>query len=121
MSEYNMLYYKHTLYIIDVSQSVEMDHPSAQEFLRMDCRNVTDYFTRAPPKGTLTPMTPRELYEFIVDDTIVDTDTLDTGVKDVDGDGPWVTVAAGSGGSAEVKRTPTFVFVSCLFPGYVFQ
>jgi RIO kinase 1 len=69
LSEYNMLYYKHKLYFIDVSQSVEFDHPSAQQFLRMDCTNVTDYFVRAC-KDKMTPMTPRELYEFIVDDTI---------------------------------------------------
>jgi RIO kinase 1 len=71
LSEYNMLYYKHKLYIIDVSQSVEWDHPSAQEFLRMDCTNVTDYFNRVC-RDNMTPMTPRELYEFIVDDTIND-------------------------------------------------
>ncbi|KAG8823341.1 protein kinase rio1 [Serendipita sp. 401] len=32
------------LYIIDVSQSVEHDHPSAFEFLRMDLKNVQRFF-----------------------------------------------------------------------------
>ncbi|KAG8818515.1 protein kinase rio1, partial [Serendipita sp. 399] len=32
------------LYIIDVSQSVEHDHPAAFEFLRMDLKNVQRYF-----------------------------------------------------------------------------
>ena len=29
------------LYMIDVSQSVEHDHPHALEFLRTDCTNIT--------------------------------------------------------------------------------
>src|SRR5690349_2902784 len=34
------------IYLIDVSQSVEHDHPNALEFLRKDCRNVIDFFAR---------------------------------------------------------------------------
>jgi RIO kinase 1 len=34
------------IYIIDVSQSVEHDHPNALEFLRKDCKNVIDFFAR---------------------------------------------------------------------------
>ncbi|PSR70474.1 hypothetical protein PHLCEN_2v13625 [Hermanssonia centrifuga] len=34
------------LYIIDVSQSVEQDHPHAFDFLRSDLRNVEDFFSR---------------------------------------------------------------------------
>lgn len=41
LSEYNLLWYKRRLYVIDVSQSVEHDHPRALDFLRMDCKNVT--------------------------------------------------------------------------------
>ena len=33
-------YHEGTLYVIDVSQSVEHDHPHALEFLRKDCTNV---------------------------------------------------------------------------------
>lgn len=40
LSEYNMLYYEDTVYVIDVSQSVEHDHPHALEFLRRDIANV---------------------------------------------------------------------------------
>lgn len=36
LSEYNMLYYKDEIFIIDVSQSVELDHPMALDFLRRD-------------------------------------------------------------------------------------
>ena len=46
LSEYNLLYHDGHVYVIDVSQSVEHDHPHASEFLRKDCRNVTDFFAR---------------------------------------------------------------------------
>lgn len=61
LSEYNMLYHKKKLYIIDVSQSVEHDHPRSLEFLRMDIKNVTDYFKK---KGVHT-FTERRLFDFI--------------------------------------------------------
>lgn len=34
------------LYIIDVSQSVDLDHPKAFDFLREDCKHVNDYFRK---------------------------------------------------------------------------
>ncbi|KAI5190481.1 RIO kinase 1 [Nematocida sp. AWRm77] len=46
LSEYNLLYWKKIVYVIDVGQSVEFDHPSAQEFLRMDIANITAFFSR---------------------------------------------------------------------------
>ncbi|KAF1966687.1 Serine/threonine-protein kinase Rio1 [Bimuria novae-zelandiae CBS 107.79] len=44
LSEYNLLYHANKLYMIDVSQSVEHDHPRSLEFLRMDVKNVSDFF-----------------------------------------------------------------------------
>lgn len=41
LSEYNILYHDGSIVIIDVSQSVEHDHPMALEFLRKDCSNIT--------------------------------------------------------------------------------
>ncbi|KAJ9595265.1 hypothetical protein L9F63_027349, partial [Diploptera punctata] len=41
LSEFNTLYHNGKLYVIDVSQSVEHDHPHALEFLRKDCTNIT--------------------------------------------------------------------------------
>ena len=38
-------YHEGTLYVIDVSQSVEHDHPHALEFLRKDCNNVNGMFS----------------------------------------------------------------------------
>jgi len=46
LSEYNVLYHLNKLFIIDVSQSVEHDHPRSLEFLRMDVKNVSDFFRR---------------------------------------------------------------------------
>ena len=46
LSEYNILYHESHLWIIDVSQSVEQDHPSAFDFLRNDIRNVEEFFGR---------------------------------------------------------------------------
>ncbi|CAO3615187.1 unnamed protein product [Cunninghamella echinulata] len=66
LSEYNLLYHSRTLYIIDVSQSVEHDHPHASEFLRKDLANVTDYFAK---KGVQV-MSLMELFQFVTDITI---------------------------------------------------
>jgi len=48
LSEYNMLYDRKagTLYFIDVSQSVEQDHPNAFAFLRNDIKNIAVFFER---------------------------------------------------------------------------
>ncbi|KAL8947527.1 MAG: hypothetical protein Q9222_006202 [Ikaeria aurantiellina] len=46
LSEYNILYHEDKLWLIDVSQSVEHDHPRSLDFLRMDIKNVTDFFRR---------------------------------------------------------------------------
>ena len=51
--------------MIDVSQSVEHDHPHALEFLRKDVFNVLEFFRK---KLTNQIMTVRELFEFVVSD-----------------------------------------------------
>lgn len=62
LSEYNILWHKQQVYIIDVSQSVESHHPSALDFLRKDSANVNDFFHN---KGGLSVMTTRQLFDFI--------------------------------------------------------
>ncbi|TFK91136.1 RIO1-domain-containing protein [Polyporus arcularius HHB13444] len=49
------------LYIIDVSQSVEHDHPHAFDFLRADLRNIEDFFSK---RGVRT-VGLRRAFEFI--------------------------------------------------------
>ena len=62
MSEYNILHYRDALYVIDVSQSVEHDHPQALEFLKRDLVNVNDFFGRMS-----VPVVPvRKLFDFII-------------------------------------------------------
>lgn len=50
--------------MIDVSQSVEHEHPQALEFLRKDCTNVVDFFRKH--LGPTQVFTVRELFEFVV-------------------------------------------------------
>lgn len=64
LSEYNILVHDDHLYIIDVSQSVEHDHPSAYDFLRSDIKNVEDFFSKL---GANT-IGMRALFDFIVSD-----------------------------------------------------
>ncbi|KAE9970183.1 hypothetical protein BLS_005027 [Venturia inaequalis] len=61
LSEYNMLWMDDKAWYIDVSQSVEHDHPRSLEFLRMDIKNVTDYFKR---KG-VDALSERACYGYI--------------------------------------------------------
>jgi len=63
LSEYNMLYHMGDAFIIDVSQSVEHDHPHALEFLRKDLVNVTDFFK----KFGVAVLGLRELFDWVVD------------------------------------------------------
>ena len=73
LSEFNMLYEGDKLYVIDVSQSVEHDHPHALEFLRKDCTNVTDFFK----KNGVCVMNVRELFDFVTDPNITDDNVSD--------------------------------------------
>ncbi|OAY47954.1 serine/threonine-protein kinase rio1 [Manihot esculenta] len=78
LSEYNILYFEGHLYIIDVSQAVDLDHPHALDFLREDCVHVSDFFK----KHGVAVMTIRELFDFIVDPTITD-DSVDSYLEEV--------------------------------------
>ncbi|XP_063903589.1 serine/threonine-protein kinase RIO1 [Zophobas morio] len=66
LSEFNMLYLSGEIYIIDVSQSVEHDHPHALEFLRKDCTNISDFFK----KKEVATMGIKDLFDFITDPAI---------------------------------------------------
>jgi RIO kinase 1 len=62
LSEYNILYHNDKPYIIDVSQSVEHDHPRSLDFLRMDIKNINDFFKRKD----VAIISDRKTYELIV-------------------------------------------------------
>ena len=62
LSEYNILYHEGHLWIIDVSQSVEHDHPRAYDFLRADIGHVDEYFAK---RGVHT-LGLRKTFEFVV-------------------------------------------------------
>ncbi|XP_067647346.1 serine/threonine-protein kinase RIO1 [Eurosta solidaginis] len=68
LSEFNILLHDGQLIIIDVSQSVEHDHPHAFDFLRKDCANISDFFR----KRSVATMTVKELFDFITDQTITE-------------------------------------------------
>ncbi|KAG1651271.1 Serine/threonine-protein kinase RIO3 [Nymphon striatum] len=58
LSEYNILWYKNKLWIIDVGQAVEPTHPHALEFLLRDCANICRFFKK---KG-VSCQKPKELF-----------------------------------------------------------
>ncbi len=78
-SEYNLLWHDNQVYVIDVSQSVESDHPSALDFLRKDVSNVNDFFRK---NGNLSVMTTRQLFEFITSTVIEDTEESESKALD---------------------------------------
>ncbi|XP_012564707.2 serine/threonine-protein kinase RIO1 isoform X1 [Hydra vulgaris] len=67
-SEFNILYNapENLMYVIDVSQSVEHDHPSSLLFLRKDCTNINEFFR----KHGVNVMTVKELFDFVTDPLI---------------------------------------------------
>ncbi|KAL7473087.1 hypothetical protein ACHAXS_013490 [Conticribra weissflogii] len=79
LSEYNLLWHKNEVYVIDVSQSVESDHPAALDFLRKDAANVNDFFKKA---GNLNVMTTRQLFEFVTSTVIEDTPEAESAALD---------------------------------------
>lgn len=79
LSEYNVLWHKNEVYVIDVSQSVETDHPSALDFLRKDASNINDFFRKA---GNMNVMTTRQLFEFVTSTVIGDTPEAESAAMD---------------------------------------
>ena len=62
-SEYNLLMFKEQIYVIDVSQAVEHDHPQALYFLRRDCANTNEFFR----KNGSSCLTVQGLFNYITD------------------------------------------------------
>lgn len=68
LSEYNVLYHEGKMVLIDVSQSVEPDHPHSMDFLRKDCTNMMDFFK----KNGVDVMNVRQMFDFITTTTTID-------------------------------------------------
>ncbi|CAB4253757.1 similar to Saccharomyces cerevisiae YOR119C RIO1 Essential serine kinase involved in cell cycle progression and processing of the 20S pre- rRNA into mature 18S rRNA [Maudiozyma barnettii] len=66
LSEYNTLVHKDQLYVIDVSQSVQPEHPMSLDFLRMDIKNVNFYFE----KMGIDIFSERLLFQFVISETL---------------------------------------------------
>lgn len=79
LSEYNLLWHRNEVYVIDVSQSVESDHPSALDFLRKDVSNVNEFFRKM---ANLNVMTTRQLFDFITSAVIEDTPDAESAALD---------------------------------------
>ncbi|KPA80284.1 hypothetical protein ABB37_04578 [Leptomonas pyrrhocoris] len=62
LSEYNLLLYRGRVVVIDVSQSVEHDHPRSMDFLRRDIVNVNGFFRS---QGLAELFSLQDLFHFI--------------------------------------------------------
>lgn len=70
LSEYNLLYWEKQIWMIDVSQSVEHDHPMALDFLRRDCVVMNDFFR----KNKAYVLTTLKLFNYITDINLTEQD-----------------------------------------------
>lgn len=70
LNEYNIIYYKSSLYVIDVSQSVDINNPHSHQFLWEDCTHITKFFQK---QGIFT-LPIKKFFDFVVDPTIIDID-----------------------------------------------
>jgi RIO kinase 1 len=62
LSEYNLIIHDGELVVIDLGQAVTVHHRNADDFLRRDCRNVANFFTR---QGVAVD--PGDLYDYVTD------------------------------------------------------
>lgn len=66
LSEYNTIVHNDKLYMIDVSQSVEPEHPMSLDFLRMDIKNVNLYFE----KMGIDIFPEKSIFQFVIADEL---------------------------------------------------
>ncbi|CAF1198280.1 unnamed protein product [Rotaria sp. Silwood1] len=62
-SEYNLLWFDNTVYVIDVAQSVEPYHPNAYTYLLRDCTNLSTFFSRRSLNEYV--LTPEETFNHV--------------------------------------------------------
>lgn len=66
LSEYNSIVHESKLYIIDVSQSVQPEHPMSLDFLRMDIKNINNYFQ----KMGIEIFSERVIFQFVISEKL---------------------------------------------------
>ncbi|KAL6940648.1 hypothetical protein ACO0QE_004560 [Hanseniaspora vineae] len=66
LSEYNSIVHNGILYIIDVSQSVQPEHPMSLDFLRMDIKNVNGFFE----KMGIPICCERLIFQFVIQEVL---------------------------------------------------
>ena len=71
LSEYNILWHDNQCWFIDVSQSVEPNHPNGLEFLYRDCVNISSFFEKS---GVLNCLSPQRLFTNITGFSLSDDD-----------------------------------------------
>ena len=67
-SEYNLLYHNGNAWIIDVSQSVDLDHPRCLEFLREDLLHLKQFFSNRAYDVVVPSV--KEMFDFVTDPAI---------------------------------------------------
>jgi serine/threonine-protein kinase RIO1 len=67
LSEYNLLWHKKRVFVIDVGQAVELNHPDVERLLLADCTNITRFFRK---QGVPT-LEPAALAELVKDDSLI--------------------------------------------------
>ncbi|MFB6267179.1 MAG: RIO1 family regulatory kinase/ATPase, partial [Halodesulfurarchaeum sp.] len=67
LSEYNLVVHEDRIHVIDVGQAVTVHHPNSTDFLRRDCRNVANFFSR---QGVDTD--PDSLFEYVTGEEMPD-------------------------------------------------
>ena len=67
-SEYNLLYHNGHAWIIDVSQSVDLDHPRCLEFLREDLLHLKQFFSNRAYEIVVPSV--KEMFDFVTDPAI---------------------------------------------------
>lgn len=88
LSEYNLIIHQGKVYIIDVSQSIEPTHPMAFDFLRMDIKNINDYFEK---KRKLDVYMEKDIFKFISEDLEQVRQLYGPSIEDVEADLMLVT------------------------------
>ncbi|PIL22514.1 hypothetical protein GSI_15203 [Ganoderma sinense ZZ0214-1] len=93
------------LHIIDVSQSVEQDHPHAFDFLRSDLHNIEDFFSK---RGVRT-VGLRRAFEFVTRERLDPDDTDKDEEKEATVLREWMDTPEAADGEAKASDDAVFM------------